>query len=180
MAKSQAAERLVRQAQQSAAQVLAIAGNCDSPAIEQRLVELGVSLYRRGVVIDGVGLHGLSGMPPWRGNMYQFSEEELAQALETGYHQIAGARWHVVLSHPPPQATRVDRTFRGQNVGSVALRQFIDRTEPALVLCGHIHEGRGSEQLGRTLVVNCGPASAGSYALAELGPTLSVELREAN
>lgn len=176
---STAAEQLVRQAQQSAAQVLAVAGNCDSPAIEQRLVDLGVSLFGRGVTIGGVGLHGLSGMPPWRGGMYQFTEEELAQALETGYRQVAAGSWHVVLSHPPPRAARVDRTFRGQNVGSVALREFIDRVQPALVLCGHIHEARGSEQLGRTLVVNCGPASSGSYAVAEVGPTLSVELHQA-
>jgi Icc-related predicted phosphoesterase len=176
---SKDAEQIVRRAQQSGAQVLAVAGNCDSAAIERRLVELGVSLFRQGVVLHGVGLQGLSAMPPWRGDMYQFTENELAQALEAGYQQIAGAGQHVVLSHPPPHATHVDRTFHGQNVGSTALREFIERVQPVLVLCGHIHEGRGTESIGRTLVVNCGAASAGSYALVEIGTTLAVELREA-
>jgi len=172
------AVRLIDQMRQHTPRVLAVAGNCDSAAIEQRMVDLDVSLFRRGVVIDGVGIHGLSAMPPWRYGMYEFTEEELAQDLETGRRQIADAAWHLVLAHPPPRATRVDRTVHGQNVGSTALRAFIDRVQPHLVLCGHIHEGRGREQLGRTQVVNCGAAWAGSFALIEINPELHVELCE--
>jgi uncharacterized protein len=173
------AERIVRASQASGAKVLAVAGNCDSAIIEQRLVDLGVSLYLRGVVIDGVGFHGLSGMPPWIRSMYHFTEPELAEALQTGLAQIAGAAKHVVLSHPPPLGQFVDRTRRGQHVGSSALRTFIDQTQPLLVFCGHIHEARGVEQIGRTTVVNCGPAAQGAYCLAQLDDELVVELREA-
>lgn len=172
------AERIVRQTEACGAKVWAVAGNCDSPAIEERLVSLGVSLFERGVLVDGVGFQGLSGMPPWHAHMYQFTEEALARSLDIGYAQLNGAKLHVVLSHPPPRAERIDYTQQGHHVGSTALRQFIDRVQPALVICGHIHEGRGIEQLGRTLVVNCGAAAAGFYALVEIGEPPTVELRQ--
>jgi uncharacterized protein len=168
------AQRLIRMAQAGGKPVWAVAGNCDSPQIDRRLVELGVSLDGRAVVVRDIGLHGLSGMPPWRQGMYQFTEEELAHRLETGYGELAsqasGNAWshHVVLSHAPPRGA-VDRTRTFQHVGSTALRAFIDQRHPALVLCGHIHEGRGTCQIGSTLVVNCGAATAGFYCLAEIG-----------
>jgi uncharacterized protein len=51
--------------------------------------------------------------------------------------------------------------------------------KPELVFCGHIHEGRGVEQIGRTTVVNCGAAAAGYYAATEVGEKMLVELRKA-
>ena len=170
--------RLVQIAAQSGAKVLAVAGNCDSPQIEQQLVELGVSLHGRGVVIGNVGFHGVSAMPLWRSGMYQFTEEQIAQFLRTGHDQIAGAKHVVVLSHFPPRNERVDRTDRGDHVGSTSLQAFIRDTQPQLVLCGHIHEGRGIELLDQTTVVNCGLGAAGSYALADVGERLTVELRQ--
>ena len=86
---------------------------------------------------------------------------------------------HIVLSHPPPRDGKLDPVFSGRHAGSTALRAFIERAQPALVVCGHIHEGRGIDTLGQTTVVNCGPAAAGSYALIELGDDLRVELRKA-
>jgi uncharacterized protein len=163
------AERMVRQAQTLGAPVLAVAGNCDSADIDGRLLELGVSLHARGIVREGVGIHGLSAIPPWRSGMHQFTEAQLAAALRAGYADIAGAKHHVVLAHTPPHGGKRDRTLIFQHVGSVALRSFIDETQPGLVICGHVHEARGSEMLGRTLVVNCGPAAHGYYALAEVG-----------
>lgn len=173
------AEALVCFAQQSGAPVWAVAGNCDSPAIERRLAELGVSLHGRGVVEGGVGLHGLSAMPPWRDDMYQFTEEELFATLQAGHAQVAGAEHRVVLSHAPPHGTRLDRTHFYQHVGSKALRRFIEETYPALVLCGHIHESRNVEPLGVTVAANCGAARSGRYALAAIGPEVRVELRKA-
>jgi Icc-related predicted phosphoesterase len=170
------AEGLVRRAQATGAKVLAVAGNCDSTEIDRRLVELGVSLMGRGLIHEGVGLHGLSAMPPWRSDMYQLTEDELAEALRAGYAQITGAEHHVLLSHPPPHGGKLDCTSGSKHVGSTAVRRFIDEARPELVVCGHIHEARGVQKLGPTTAVNCGPATAGFYALAELGDKLKVEL----
>jgi Icc-related predicted phosphoesterase len=174
------AARLVRLAQAAGPPVWAVAGNCDSPEIEHELLVMGISLHGRGIVHHGLGLHGLSGMPPWHKPMYQFSEEELAERLEAGYAAIHGAARHVVVSHAPPHGL-CDRTRFFQHVGSTSLRQFIQRRQPALVLCGHIHEARGTDRLGPTLVANCGAARAGYYAVAEIGAEgeVHVEIEQA-
>ena len=149
--------------------LLAVAGNCDSATIDRRLDELGVGLHGRGRLTGSVGFQGLSAIPPWRQRMYQLTEEELTAALETGYREIEGAAVHVVLSHVPPHGLALDRTFLFMHAGSRALRHFVDARRPAAVFCGHIHEGRGVERLGETVVVNCGAGRAGHYALAEVG-----------
>jgi Icc-related predicted phosphoesterase len=174
-----AAEFLVRRAMEHCPQVLAVAGNCDSAAIDERLASLGVSLFGRGVIIQGAGLYGVSAMPPWTGTMYELSEDDIAAALETGRSRLTQPRHEVVLSHTPPRGTLLDRTRRGEHVGSVAVRQFIEHIQPALVLCGHIHEARGIDRLGATTIVNCGPAFDGQYAVAEVDADVQVELRYA-
>ena len=175
-----AAEFLVQRVQQHCPTVLAVAGNCDSQAIDERLASLGVSLFGRGVMHQQAGFYGVSAMPPWTGTMYELSEDEIAGALWTGRAQLTQPRWEIVLSHSPPRGTLLDRTRRGEHVGSHAVRQFIEQVQPALLLCGHIHESRGLDRLGATTLVNCGPAFAGQYAVAELDSQVHVELREAH
>ncbi len=175
------AVKMVEIAQATGARVLAVAGNCDSPEIDSALRRLGVSLFHQGVVIEEVGFLGVSAMPPWHGTMYELSEDQIAQSLQDGWHQVQEAPVQVVVSHPPPYDTPVDLTARGEHVGSRALREFILEHEPALVVCGHIHEARGVAQLGSTVVVNCGPGMDGRYAVIDLEPdgTVNVELRRA-
>ncbi len=170
-------EKIVRIAQSANLPVLAVAGNCDSAQIDLRLAELGVSVAGRGTIINDIGIHGLSAAPPWHKWMYEFTEEEAAAILQEGYNQIKDARWHVVLSHVPPRGIKLDRTHFFQHVGSTALREFIEQTRPALVVCGHLHESRGVDMLGPTVVVNCGPAKSGCYAIAEIDDRVRVELR---
>jgi Icc-related predicted phosphoesterase len=173
------AEDLVRRLQRTGAKVLAVAGNCDSEKIDQRFAELGVSLFQRGVVHEGLGFYGVSAMPPWRGTMYELSEEEIAAAMEAGRSQLKEPRLEVLVSHTPPHDTSLDRTTRGEHVGSTAVRQFIETVQPAVVVSGHIHESRGIEQLGATTVVNCGAAFRGAYAVLEADDSIRVELRTA-
>jgi hypothetical protein len=173
------AEEFVCRAQRSCQLVLAVAGNCDSAPIDSRLVELGVSLFGRGVIVGGIGFYGVSAMPPWLGSMYELSEEEIAAALEAGRRQVAEADHTIVLSHAPPYGTRLDRTRGGSHVGSRAVRELIEQTGPLLVVCGHIHESHGIDRLGPTTMVNCGPAFGGHYALAHVDQTVRVELLRA-
>ena len=171
------AEQLVQRAQDRCGTVLAVSGNCDSKEIDTRLVELGVSLHSRGVVHQDIGFYGVSAMPPWTGNMYELTEAEMAEALRAGQGQLTECRKEVVLSHTPPRDTCLDATRTGQHVGSVSVREFIERSRPALVICGHIHESRGIDSIGPTTIVNCGPAYRGQYAVAEVGTEVNAHLR---
>jgi len=48
-------------------------------------------------------------------------------------------------------------------VGSDAVRAFIEKCQPSLCLCGHIHEARATDAIGATQVINPGNFSAGGY-----------------
>ncbi len=171
------AERAIEVWRPLAPQLFAVAGNCDSPAIDTRLVELGVSLDARGVVVGDVGLHGVSAAPhsPLR-TPYEVPDEELGRRAEAGAAQVTGARFRLFCPHAPPHDTACDRLRSGIHVGSPVLRSFVDREQPDLVLCGHIHEARGIDDLGRTKVVNPGPVASGHFAVVEVADELSVEL----
>jgi uncharacterized protein len=171
------AERIVRLVQQFSANVFAVGGNCDSAEIECRLNEMGVGIGGTGRQLGEWAFQGLSGAPLWRPKMFEFSEEELSRLLESGLSVLGEVRRHVVLSHVPPRGCSLDRTFLWKHVGSTALGDFIAARQPDLVVCGHIHEARGVEQIGRTTVVNCGTAARGYYALAELGQAVRVTLQ---
>jgi len=63
--------------------------------------------------------------------------------------------------HAPPYGAR-DELPSG-HVGSKAIQKFLDRVD--LIVCGHIHEAKGLEKVGKTVVVNPGEASKGSCTL---------------
>jgi Icc-related predicted phosphoesterase len=151
-----------------APQFLAVAGNMDSPQIDQTLERLGVSINGCCQRIGSVAFFGCSAAPVSIGTPYEIPESEIAARIERGFEQAKGASRLVFVPHAPPFGT-LDKTWTGVRAGSRAVREFIERAQPALVLCGHIHEARGQARIGQSLVVNCGPAAKGHYAVVDLG-----------
>ncbi|HBT97715.1 MAG TPA: hypothetical protein DEB25_08855 [Desulfobulbaceae bacterium] len=68
----------------------------------------------------------------------------------------------LLLTHAPPHGA-VDRLGSGRHVGSKAVRAFIDEHQPALCVCGHIHEAQGEERLGVTRIFNPGAFAKGGW-----------------
>lgn len=69
------------------------------------------------------------------------------------------------VSHSPPHGTRCDMIGAHTHVGSRALRAFVERHQPPLVLSGHIHEAprvssAWRDTIGRTAIVNPGQFGA--------------------
>ena len=65
----------------------------------------------------------------------------------------------VLVCHAPPYGTTLDRVRPGLHAGSHAVREFIERRQPAYFFCGHIHEAEGVvEQMGATRAQNVGKA----------------------
>ena len=82
----------------------------------------------------------------------------------------------LLVSHTPPHGSAAD-ALGGRHVGSITVREYCLKAEPIAVSCGHIHEARSVSTLGRTLVVNAGPAKGGNAALLEItGNEVKAEL----
>jgi Icc-related predicted phosphoesterase len=60
--------------------------------------------------------------------------------------------------------------------GATVVRRIVEREQPDLVLCGHLHESRGLDEIGRTRIVNPGPTSSGHYAAVDVDGGLSIRL----
>lgn len=136
--------------------LVAVPGNAES--IEQLQAALtwegAHALHGNSVVIDGVTFFGFGGgvpVTPFGEWSYDFTEKE----AETGLKKVTTGS--VLIVHSPPHGV-VDRSSRGMQLGSTAIRDAIVRTHPALVVCGHIHDCAGMiETLGDIPVVNAGP-----------------------
>ncbi|PIN73401.1 hypothetical protein COV20_04195 [Candidatus Woesearchaeota archaeon CG10_big_fil_rev_8_21_14_0_10_45_16] len=62
----------------------------------------------------------------------------------------------VLLTHGPPFGCNLD-LLHEKHVGNKDYQKFIERVEPKLVLCGHLHETAGqSQKIGKMLLINPG------------------------
>jgi Icc-related predicted phosphoesterase len=157
--------------------ILAILGNMDPRALEPALEISGISLNGNATVIGGVGFVGVSASPysPLH-TPNEVPDEVLGITAEKGWSGLPPIRWNILVAHTPPFGTTTDMVHSGAHVGSPALRRFVERRQPDAVLCGHIHEARGIDRIGKSQIVNCGPAFEGSYAILETGTDMSIRL----
>ncbi|HZL87142.1 MAG TPA: metallophosphoesterase family protein [Pirellulaceae bacterium] len=113
-----------------------------------------VVLHGSGTQLTGVEFFGLGGgvpITPFGDWSFDLTEENAAKLLE------ACPKGAVLVSHSPPQGV-LDVTSSGKSLGSSAVRQAIERCQPKLVVCGHIHACGGQmEMIGETMVINAGP-----------------------
>ncbi|WP_461865473.1 metallophosphoesterase [Thermococcus sp.] len=152
--------------------IFAVFGNCDGRDVPEFLREKGVLIHDRRVEFNGVGIIGVGGSnrTPF-GTIWEFGEDEIRSVLEKNYRD-----GDIILSHMPPYKTKADRVHFGMHVGSRALRAFIEDEQPPLVICGHIHEARSVDNVGKTIIINPGPLFRGYYAVVEIGEKISVKL----
>jgi Icc-related predicted phosphoesterase len=137
------------------APLVAVPGNAESVEELRAAAGPGVSvLHGDGCEIKGLKLFGLGyGVPvtpfgAWSCDL----TEDFAADLLAGCDSA-----DILITHSPPRGV-ADRTSAGQSVGSTAIRAAIERIQPRLALCGHIHDSWGQEgQIGATRVVNLGP-----------------------
>jgi uncharacterized protein len=141
--------------------VLSIRGNTDLKKVESwfALKENILFLNNRDVVLQGVHFAGVSGtIPiPFRSRI-AFREQVIWNRLMPRITPQT-----VLIAHPPPWGC-LDRVMGKYHAGCKSLEVVIRRCQPALLICGHIHEDSGMACLDKTRIVNCamGPACDGA------------------
>ncbi len=112
--------------------------------------------------LNGIVFHGTGGSTFTPFNTPSEYPESCYQKILQNFHY---GRLNVLISHCPPYGI-LDLTHSGDRAGSNAIRASIHRFR--LVMCGHVHERRGIEIHGNTVIVNPGPLSGGYYAVIDL------------
>ena len=116
---------------------------------------------------------GWSNPTPWKCPR-DHTEEELETATDKMLSSVSDMQNCVFNIHVPPIDCGLDTVPKldasvyppkpvfqgGQAVfigaGSAAIRREIEKHQPLVQLCGHVHESRGTTRIGKTLIVNPG------------------------
>ncbi|MEM1569502.1 MAG: metallophosphoesterase [Candidatus Bathyarchaeia archaeon] len=154
-----------------------VPGNCDPPALlTSGNVQDALNIHGKLHMSDSTAFLGIGGSPktPFSTRI-EFEEEEIYRIVKGALNDFKGRL--IVVSHSPPADTSTDLTSLGLHAGSRALRKFIEEYKPLAVVHGHIHEARGMDRLGETLIVNPGPAKQNFYAILELNDQPKVFLK---
>ena len=110
-------------------------------------------LHGESTEAGGTSVFGLGGgipATPWEWS-FDLDEGQAAEALEA---LPAGG---LLVVHSPPKG-HCDRSAGQEHLGSTAILEAIERAQPRLAVCGHIHEAWGERStIGSTEVVNLGP-----------------------
>ena len=155
--------------------ILAVPGNCDHPDINDTLISMGMNLHGVMRTIHNTAFYGLGGSGKTPFSTPQENSETGITSILNRYNKDDDLQYHVFVSHAPPAQTKLDRTFLGTHAGSKAIREFIGKFQPDVVICGHIHESRGVDMIGPTRMINPGPFPK-HYATIELSEKVAFQL----
>ncbi|MDP2847030.1 MAG: metallophosphoesterase family protein [Humidesulfovibrio sp.] len=158
--------------------VLAQVGNMDGPSVTEHLALRGQNIHRQALLLaPSLALMGVgcSITTPF-GTPSETTEQEMAVWLAETHAKAKSLAYphgerggHILaIIHNAPHGTRLDRLPNGMNVGSTAVRAFLEDAQPDICVCGHIHEGLGEERLGRCHVLNPGLLDDGGFIRVEL------------
>lgn len=168
------AEAILDVALQTNPHVLAQVGNMDEPAVTEHFIAKGCNLHREArLLVPGLAVMGVGYSTPTPfATPSEIGEDLMAQWLaetQAWAKTLAGPQGSILaVIHNAPHGTRLDRINNGLNVGSRAVRSFLEQFQPDICVCGHIHEGLGEEWLGRCHVLNPGLLADGGYVRVDL------------
>lgn len=135
--------------------VILIPGNHETVATADFLAELygATNLHGYSIIYKGVGLFGCGGANI---GVFQLGEDEIYDLIKKGYQRIKDVKKKIMVTHVHPSGSLMER-FTKIFPGSDGVRKAIDRFKPDILLCSHVHEAEGIEEvIGRTKVINVG------------------------
>lgn len=134
-----------------------IAGNHDfifevAPArIEEILKDYPDIIYLNdsGIEIEGIKFWG-SPITPW---FHNWAFNRLEDEIKPHWDPIPGGV-DVLITHGPPRGILDLTTYDKLNVGCPVLLKKVKQIKPRVHVFGHIHEGRGTEEIDGTIYIN--------------------------
>jgi len=149
---------------------LAIHGNIDSNEILKAIdYSKAINIHLKKEIVDNIPFIGIGGEIDVQYNLQikvNASFKPIGEILDKST---------VLVTHIPPYGLQ-DKIFLGLNSGSTDLKKIINKYNPRLVLCGHIHENPGFIKFKNTIIINCSIGKTGGGALIELNNKINVKM----
>lgn len=100
-----------------------------------------------------IGLFGCSGVNI---GIHQITDKEAYDLLKKGHDYVKDADIKIMVTHVHPSGSKMEK-FTQFFEGSKAVRRAIDKFQPDILFCSHVHEAEGlEEKIGKTRVINVG------------------------
>jgi len=135
--------------------VLLVPGNHESVATADFLAEFyGVkNIHGYSVKYEDVGIFGAGGANI---GVAQLTEKEMYDLLKKGFDKIKYLKKRIMVTHVHPSDTKMEK-FTKIFPGSTGIRKAVEKFKPDILLCSHVHEAEGLEEMiGKTRVINVG------------------------
>ncbi len=132
---------------------LVIPGNHETPLMVERLCkELGlINLHNRFFEVSRKKLFGIGGSLSTPFNTPYENKEGFYEKV---FCKLEGV--DILILHNPVYKTKLD-FLDGMNLGTRSARKYIEKNQPELVLCGHLHEhAHESDRIGKSRIINPG------------------------
>ena len=136
--------------------ILLIPGNHETVATVDFLAELyGVkNIHGYSVKYDNVGIFGCGGANI--GPKSKFTDKEIHDLLKQGHDHIKEIQKKIMVTHVHPTETKMEKLSEFVP-GSSGVRKAVEKFKPDILLCSHVHEAEGIEEIiGNTKVFNVG------------------------
>jgi len=90
------------------------------------------------------------------GGGFSLKDEDFEKFVKKKQNKLKNKTVILVL-HGPPYGTKQDNII-GSHCGNKSYRKFIEKYQPKLVICGHIHENEGTtDYIKKSKIINPGP-----------------------
>ncbi|MBI2148518.1 metallophosphoesterase [Candidatus Woesearchaeota archaeon] len=132
--------------------VLFVTGNHDGLVLGDFLADYYNVKHLHGTyaIYNGVGLFGcgLANI-----GLDALSDDEFFGNLEKGFQSVKNLDKKIMVTHVHPARTRMEEVTGFP--GSYGIRKAIDKFQPDIVFCSHLHEMSGfEEKIGKTRLIN--------------------------
>ena len=135
--------------------VILIPGNHETVATADFLAELygATNLHGYSIKYKDIGFFGCGGANI---GLFQLGEDEIFELIKRGYDRIKDAKKKILVTHVHPSGSLMEK-FSNIFPGSAGVKRAIDTFKPDILLCSHVHEAEGIEEvIGKTKVINVG------------------------
>lgn len=148
-------DNLIKPFKERKLKVVFVPGNHDSFATADFLTEFYNirNLHGSYMKTPDIGIFGCGGANI---GLEQLSETEIFDTLKYGHDKISDLKKQIMVTHVHPSKTMMEK-FSNFIPGSDGVKKAIDEFKPNIVLCSHVHEAEGIEEVvGQTKIINVG------------------------
>jgi uncharacterized protein len=111
------------------------------------------NIHKNAILYRDIGVVGCSSLNV---GLHQMTDEEIFSVIVENFKKIKNAKKKILITHVHPSGTDMEK-FSDFVPGSKGLRMAIEKCQPDIVICGHVHEAEGlEEQIGKSKIINVG------------------------